>query len=86
MLTHKKNYATKVAGAMSTWVRDVLSSEHDALLAVGDKESKNPPVISASPPCGNDHNDQLVCKAGIALQRAYEHLKFWSKAGFFFGV
>eukprot|EP00913_Durusdinium_trenchii_P021482 g20189.t2 len=72
MLTHKKNYATKVAGAMSTWVRDVLSSEHDALLAVGDKESKNPPVISASPPCGNDHNDQLVCKAGIALQRAYE--------------
>ena len=73
MLTHQKNYHTKVAGVMSTWGQEVSQSSKDALLIVGDKNSTDPPVVTASPPCGNDHNDQLVCKAGIALQRAYQN-------------
>ena len=70
VLTHKKNYLTKLAAVMSTWSKDVL--EEDSLLLVGDQASTSPEVVSASPPCGNDHDDQLICKAGIAIQQAYD--------------
>ena len=75
VLTHKKNYGTKLAAVMSTWSKDV--EDHDSLLLVGDQASTSPEVVSASPPCGNDHDDQLICKAGIAIQQAYET---WSQA------
>lgn len=73
MLTYHKNYGTKIAGVLSTWGEDVRNSALDSLLLVGDKASKDPPILPAKG-CGNDHNDQLVCKAGVALQLAYQRL------------
>lgn len=45
----------------------------DCLIFVGDCTSTNPPV-SATPECGNDHDDQLVCKAGAALRLAQQQM------------
>eukprot|EP00435_Cladocopium_sp_Y103_P037624 s1204_g10.t1 len=73
MLTHHKNYGTKIAGVLSTWGEDVQTSALDSLLMVGDEASEDPPILPAKG-CGNDHNDQLVCKAGVALQLAHQRL------------
>lgn len=77
MLTYHKNYGTKIAGVLSTWGEDVRNSALDSLVLVGDKASKDPPILPAKG-CGNDHNDQLVCKAGVALQLAYQRLGSYS--------
>mmetsp|Transcript_50557 Transcript_50557/g.94417 ORF Transcript_50557/g.94417 Transcript_50557/m.94417 type:complete len:427 (+) Transcript_50557:86-1366(+) len=71
VLSHVRNYDTKIAGVMRTWGKDVNESKADSLMIVGDRAHSDPKVLAANK-CGNDHSDQLVCKAGYALQFAHQ--------------
>ena len=69
------NYETKLKAVMETWGDEVLKSDKNDIIIMGDiKREKNPPVLEATG-CENNHEKGICCKSAKSYAAAYEYGK-----------